>query len=436
MATRAGGSWHNWAGNQTAAPRDVVHPSGTDELVHVVKDAAARGLRVKAVGSGHSFTDIAVTDGVQVVLDRHAEVLAADPSTGRVTVQSGIRLHDLNERLAGLGLALTNLGDIDAQTVAGALSTGTHGTGLRVGGLATQVAALTLVLADGSVVHCDADEEPELFAAARVGLGALGLLDTVTLQAEPAFTLRAQELPVPLAEVLDDLDGLFSRNEHAEFYWFPNTDVALTKQNNRTDTAAPLGPVRTWLEDELAANAVFDVLCRAGRAVPALVPRLNGFAARTMAAREFADRSDRVFVSPRRVRFCEMEYGFPREALREVLDGLRAFLDTSGLRISFPVEVRAAAADDIWLSTAYGRESAYLAVHTYRGVPYEQYFRGVERIVDAVGGRPHWGKLHFQTAATLRTRYPRFDDFTALRARLDPEGRFANAYLDRVLGPV
>ena len=428
---------HTWGRTASCTPARTEHPRGTDELVAAVKGAERDGLTVRAIGAGHSFTGAAMTDGLLLRLDAHAGLVRADRDTGRVTVEAGMPLWRLNPLLDELGLALTNLGDIDRQTVAGAISTGTHGTGARYGGLATQVVALELVLADGSVVACSADSEPELFASARLSLGALGLLSTVTLQCEPAFALRAEERPAPLAEVLDRVDELVDGNDHVEFYWWPHTTSTLLKRNNRLADGVPTEPLsarRAWLEDELMSNVAFGQLCRLGRRVPAVVPRINAMSARLMGDRSFSDASHRVFVSPRRVRFAEMEYAVPRAAVGEALAGVRRVVERGASPVSFPVEVRFTAADDVPLSTAYGRESAYLAVHQYEGVPYEAYFRGVEQVMTGLGGRPHWGKLHSLGADELRGRYPRFEEFVALRDRLDPGRRFANDYLDRVLG--
>lgn len=429
-------TWTNWAGNQRCAPTAVLHPRSEAELVQIVRAAAAAGETVKVVGSGHSFTDIACTSGRQVVLDGYGEVLRVDRDARQVSVQAGIELRALGAALARHGLAMPNLGDIAYQTISGAISTGTHGTGLRFGGLATQVAALRLVLADGSVVGCSAEEEPELFAAARVGLGALGIISEVTLQCVPAFSLRAVEKAMGVDRVLANLDRYVEENEHFEFYYVPHTPIALTKRNNRTDDPADdsLRHRAQVLRDKiLLENVAFGAACRLGRMRPEWIPRL-ATAVPGSSRSEYVERSDRVFTSPRWVHFYEMEYAIPRPAIPAALTAVRRLIDDTGLRISFPIEVRVAAADDLWLSTASGRESGYIAVHVYRGMPYEQYFRGVEQIMDAHGGRPHWGKLHFQTAATLRDRYPRFDDFLALRDRLDPDRRFTNPYLQRVLG--
>jgi len=430
-------AWTNWAGNQRATPSTVATPRNVDELAAIVQAAAAERQRVKAIGSGHSFTAIGVTDGVQVDLSQMAQLVAADRRSHLVTVQAGMPLRLLNPALAALGLALSNLGDIDVQTVAGALSTGTHGTGGRIGGLATQVRGMKLVLADGSVVNTSATERPELFSAARVGLGALGVLSTLTLQVEDAFALRAQEQPMALPDVLAQLDELIGTNEHFEFYWFPHTSRTLIKRNNRLpveQAPQPLPRIRALLEDEVLSNGAFELTCRLGAVLPSLIPRINNAAARLLGARDYSDTSHRVLVSPRRVRFVEMEYAVPADAVRAALAGIEAAIMRHQLAVSFPVEVRFAAADDIPLSTASGRDTAYLAVHMFRGQPYEQYFRAVEDVMNDLDGRPHWGKVHYQDAGTLHGRYPRFEEFSAVREAVDPERRFGNDYLTRVLG--
>jgi L-gulonolactone oxidase len=429
-------TWTNWAGTVNAEVT-VARPSSVAELCQTVAGAAGRGQRVKAIGAGHSFTAIGATDGVQLRLDRLAGVVRADRETGLVTVLAGTRLYALNETLWQLGLSMSNLGDIDVQTIAGAISTGTHGTGLKYGGIATQVRALEIVKPDGTLLRCAPDENPEVFAAARVGLGALGVLASVTLQCEPAYALAAAEAPAPLDEVLADLDEHVVGNDHFEFYWFPHTRRVLTKRNNRVlpgTELRPLPSVRRWVDDEFLANTVFDRVNRLTSKRPALIPRANRLATRLLGARDYIDRSYRVFASPRRVVFREMEYAVPRAAVPQVLAEIHRHLAGSGAQIGFPVEVRFAAADDIWLSTAYGRESGYVAVHQYHRREYEPYFRAVEAIAKDAGGRPHWGKIHYRDAASLREAYDRFDEFVALRDKLDPERTFGNAYLTRVLG--
>lgn len=432
-------AWRNWAGNQRATPTRVARPRGVEEIAAIIREAGEVGHRVKAVGSGHSFTAVAATDGIHIDLGLMSGIMSADGDSGRVRVLAGTPLHVLNRALAAEGLSMTNLGDIDRQTVAGALSTGTHGTGIKVGGLATQVRAIELVLADGSVATCNATEDPDLFAAARVGLGALGVLSAVELQCEPEYALSAREMPMPLPEVLENIHELAQENDHFEFFWFPYTDTALTKVNNRLPDDAPrepLHPVRAWLEDELFANTVFGLTCRITRRWPSFTPRVNRFAGHLLSTRQYADTAYKVFCSSRRVRFVEAEYAIPRQFVVEGITRIRKILERRDLRVSFPIEVRFAAADDIPLSTAYGRDSAYLAIHMFEGQAHEDYFMAVELALAELGARPHWGKLHSRTAEDLRELYPRFDDFLDVRNRVDQEGRFANDYLDRILGPV
>jgi L-gulonolactone oxidase len=428
--------WTNWSGT-VSTDVYVSYPASVSELCRVVAAAGGRGQHVKAIGAGHSFTAIGATDGVQLRLDRLAGVVRADRETGLVTALAGTRLHALNETLWELGLSMTNLGDIDVQTISGAISTGTHGTGLNFGGIATQVRELEIVLADGSLLTCSADENPEVFAAARVGLGALGVIATVTLQCEPAYALAAAEAPASLDEVLNDLEESVVGNDHFEFYWFPHTERVLTKRNNRVLAGTELRPVgrfRHWLDDDFLSNRVFDRVNRVTTRRPSLIPRTNAIAARLLGARDYIDRSHRVFASVRTVRFREMEYAVPRAAVPQVLAEIEAYLGRSGEQVGFPVEVRFAAPDDVWLSTAYQRETGYIAIHQYHRREHEAYFRAVEAIAKEVGGRPHWGKIHYRDAESLRGAYPRFDEFRAVRDKLDPQRVFANDYLTQVLG--
>ena len=431
-------TWANWAGNQTA-DCSTVHPRGAAEIAEIIALAAADGQRVKAIGTGHSFTGIGRPEAVQIALDRHADLVSLDTGTGLVTVQAGMTLNRLNRLLAEAGLGLTNLGDIEEQTVAGAMATGTHGTGARFGGLATQLRGLELVLADGRVVTCSATENPEIFGPARVHLGALGVVSSLTLQTEPAFALRAEEFSMPLTEVLGRFEEFTEQTDHFEFYWFPHTASTLVTRNTRVPLADGLEPLpawRAWWDDDFLSNTVFGTAVALGRRAPALVRPINRISARALGDRSYLDRSHKVFTTTRRVRFVEMEYAVPRDSVLEVIPAVRRMIEASDWRIGFPIEVRVAAADDIPLSTAGGRESAYVAVHVPIGVDHAPYFSAVEQIVAEHDGRPHWGKMHNLDSARLRKLYPDFDVFVSLRDRLDPEGRFANAYLDRVLGSV
>ncbi|NYF17397.1 FAD-linked oxidoreductase [Microbacterium sp. AK009] len=433
--TRPGAVWRNWGRTVQAKPVRAEFPATADAVARAVSAAARRGLRIKPVGSGHSFSDIAVAPDVLLDLSALSGIVAIDRETRRVTFGAGTPLHQVPRLLARHGLAMQNLGDIDRQTIAGAISTGTHGTGIAFGGLATQVVGVTIITGSGETRRIGADDP--LLAAASLGLGALGVLVDVTLQCVPAFHLEAVERPEPLDEVVAELPDRAGAADHFEFYWFPHTDVALTKTNRRVPETTPRRPlprVGKFLDETVLANGVYRGMCAVGRALPPVIPAFSRLATRVTGHREYLDRSHRVFTQRRGVRFREMEYALPAEKVASAFAEVRALIAAEGWRISFPLEVRFAAGDDRWLSTAYGRPTGYIAAHRYFREDPTAYFAAVEQIMLAHDGRPHWGKLHSLGADLLRDRYPRFDDFLAVRREFDPEGLFRNPYLDRVLG--
>jgi L-gulonolactone oxidase len=417
-------TWSNWAREQRCAPERIERPRSEEELARAVTSAR----RVKVAGSGHSFTDIACTDGVMIDMSAMREVLSV--SGDEVTVQAGITLRDLGEELRSRGLAMENQGDVDPQTLAGAISTATHGTGGRFGNISSQVVGLRLVTGTGEVADARGDE----LRAARVSLGALGAVSTVTLRCVPAFTIHRIDRPRPLAEVLPRLDELVDANDHWEAFVMPYTRSALTLSSERSDRdPAPRGRVEAFTRDVLVENAVLGLFCRTGRRFPRLIPALNRRLAGLMGSAEHLDASNRVYANRRLVRFTEMEYAIPREHAAEALERVLELIERRRLPIGFPIELRVVAPDDALLSTAYERPTAYIAVHQYVGMEFETYFRAVEAVMDEYEGRPHWGKRHYQSAATLRPRYPEWDGFAEVRERFDPERRFENDYLRRVL---
>jgi FAD-linked oxidoreductase len=418
--------WTNWARQQRCAPERIETPGSEEDLVSAVTGAR----RVKVVGSGHSFTDIACTDGVMIDMSAMRRVLAVDGN--EVTVEAGITLHDLGEELRSRGLAMENQGDVDPQTLAGAISTATHGTGSRFGNLPSQVVGVRLIDGTGEVRDIrDGDE----LRAARVSLGALGAISAVTLRCVQAFTIHRLDKPRPLDDVLGRFDELADSHDHWEAFVMPYTRRALTLTSERTDREPePRGRAAAFMNDVVLENAVLGAFCRTGRAFPRLIPPLNRTLARLMSGSEHLDASNRVYANTRLVRFTEMEYALPRAYATEALERVLELIERRRLPIGFPIEFRVTAPDDALLSTAHGRPTAYIAVHQYVGMEFETYFRAVEAIMDDYEGRPHWGKRHYQTAATLRPRYPDWDRFTEIRDRFDPERRFENDYLRRVLG--
>lgn len=443
------GDWANWAGDQRCRPARVLAPRSREELAEAIGAAAAAGEKVKVTGSGHSFTEAAMTEATMVRLDALRGVLDADPASGLVKVGAGTVLRDLNGELAALGLGLENMGDIDAQTLAGAISTGTHGTGAGFGNISARVEALEMVLADGSVRELGAvgaagepgagggsPDDAALLRAARVGVGALGAISAVTLRCFPAFTLRREDSAHRLSEVLDRFDEYAERNDHFELFTFPYSDRALVLERNRTAAAPqPKSRVVALLNDVLLENWALEAMAATGKRWPRTIPALARFAGLVATGTNNQDRSDRIFVNQRNVRFTEMEYAVPRadgpSAVRRVVEWVRA----NRYPVFFPIEVRVAAGDDASLSTAHERDTAYIAVHQYRGMEWRPYFEAVEAIMNDYEGRPHWGKRHFQTAATLAPRYPQWSEFQQARNTLDPRRTFANPYTDRVLGP-
>ncbi|MER7558814.1 D-arabinono-1,4-lactone oxidase [Nocardioides sp. NPDC126508] len=429
-------TWTNWAGDETCTPHQYLSPRTVEELATAVEQAAAAGRTVRVVGAGHSFSDLVCTDGLLLDLDHLNGIQHVDRDAGLVTVGAGTRLFDLNPALAELGLALPNLGDIDRQSVAGAVSTATHGTGRLLGNLATQVASVDLVLADGSIRKVTEDD-PETLRAARVSLGALGVATSYQLRVVPAFALHARAGSMPVAEVVDRLDELVETNDHFEFFLFPHAEAALVKTNNRTDR--PLAPPHPLVQraSEFVENGVFEAACRLGRRFPSRIPAINRAITRLDTSTDHVDQSHRVFASRRSVRFTEMEIAVPRESCTSVLEEIQHTIARQRLDVGFPIEVRFVAADeDSHLSPSYGRPTAYLAVHMYRGMAWRAYFEAVQKIALAHEGRPHWGKRHLFEADQLARLYPAWDRFQAVRTELDPHGTFTNDHVRRVLGPV
>lgn len=432
--------WRNWAGNQVAGPARLVAPRSDDALAAVIAATTARDGQVRAVGAGHSFTSLVPTTDTLVDLRHLTGLHHLDPTTGEATFGAGTPLHQVSATLASHGRALENLGDIAVQTLAGATQTGTHGTGARFGNLAATITGMTLLDATGAEVALTR-HDPAL-RAARIGLGALGVVTTITVRTVPAFTLRAQETIEHLDEVIDDLDGFVAGHDHAELFWFPGSarhgrdDLALVKRNDRTDDPPrPRGRVERFVGDEVIGNVLYGAMVRAVDVQPRSLAALHAVLRRLPASR-YAERSDLVFASPRRVRFVEMELSVPRPAFGEALARLRARFTRDGRPLPFPVECRFVAGDDADLSPAHGGDRAYLAVHLSPRAHDPAWFAAVAADLDDLGARPHWGKLHPWGAADLAPRYPRWDAFQTVRERLDPTGTFTNPHLERVLGAV
>lgn len=435
MAEPPTSRWRNWSGEQTCRPAEIVWPHTREGLIAAITAARSEGRGIKAVGSGHSFSDIALGGGTLLRLELLDRILEVDRVRRLVKVEAGIVLGDLNRRLAREGLALENLGDVDHQTLAGSISTATHGTGARFGNLSSQVEAIELIGADGSLTELSSSSDPDGFLAARVGLGALGVIYSVTLRTVPAFRLDRTDRPRPLDETLARMDELAEEFDHFEFYVFPHSDTALCRESTRTDQPPePPGAIATFAQEVVVENWVAGAFVSIGRHVPAAIPALSRMAVAGTGKNRTIDEGYRVFASERRVRFTEMEHAIPREHAPEAVERVLELMNDRDLAVAFPIEVRFVAGDDAMLSPSHEQDSCYIAVHYDHKGLWQPYFDAVAAALAGFGARPHWGKRHSLGASRLAELYPRFADFRAVRERLDPEGAFTNAYVDRVLG--
>lgn len=427
--------WCNRGGNQRALVT-LAHPTTEHELCRIVAEVADRGGRLKAVGAGHSFTDVGLTDGTLLSLQNYGRVLGFDPDEGLLTAQAGAQLHDLSLYLRARGFAFENLGDIDTQTIAGATSTATHGTGVAFPNLSAGIAGMRIIDGSGGVHDASPQGDRELQRVARVGVGALGLVSSVTMKVVPAFNLQVSEEPRRLGDVVEAFTELVAGDDHFEFLCMPHTGWALTRTRRRNhEPLRPRNRFSLWRQESSIPKRINGLLDRFGGARAEMVPRSTR-RVRSTDTQEYNEPSYEGFATPRRVRFLEMEYAVPLGATMEALEEVRGWTERADTAAMLPIKVRTGAGDDIALSPAAARPSGYIAVRAHRRAPYEAYFRAVEQIMLGHDGRPHWGKLHFRSEADLAPAYPQWDAFQAVRSRMDPTGVFQNAYTRRCFGPV
>ena len=427
-------SWVNWGRNQRCAPEQLARPNSHDEVAKLVCLGVAKRKKVRAVGAGHSFSPLCPTEGIMIDLSNFNSITKVDRQKLQVTVGAGIRLFDLNKKLESLGLALPNLGDIDCQSLAGAISTGTHGTGLNYHSISQAVIGLKIITGDGGTLECSSSQNQDLFEVARVSLGSLGVIVEITLQCVPAFHLRATEQTTHIENVLDLFTDAVRTSDHTEFFWFPHTKIGTLKINSRTnDPPSYRSPYKAFLSDEVIANGGFELINKYAKLFPNRAQKVLEKQMSHERKISYVAPSHKVFCSKRRVRFIEMEYAVPLNYLLEAFQKVREVTNQLDRPITFPIEVRVLGADEIPLSPAYGRDSGYIAVHVYRDTPIDPYFQLVENIMKTYDGRPHWGKMHTRTSEDLSPLYPEWNKFQLALERLDPDGHFSNPYLDRVL---
>lgn len=428
----AGSRFVNWGRNHACTPLSVAMPATERELEALMERARAAGEPLKVVGAGHSWSDVACTQGHHVSLDRMQGVLDVDPQRQRVTVQAGIRLHQLIARLAELGLALQNLGSVTQQSIAGAFSTGTHGSGLRFGCLATQVVGMRMLGGDGQWRYLSADATPELFAAAGVNLGLLGVITEVTLQAEALYDLEEHVYALPFDEALGQMLSLVKAHEHVKLWWMPHTDQIQVFTYDRTTRPRSWPSAGRYLEEQVLNRWGFAALLDIGRRYPSIIPSTNRMVASGyMRSMRRVDRGDRLLSLPMPPVHREMEYGVPLERAPEMIRRVRRMIDHHDLRVNFPLEIRFVAADGYLLSPAYGRESCQVGAYIGEGADRARYFNLFEQLALDHGGRPHWGKEFSLRRGQLAAAFPRFADFERVRRGLDPDGLFLNEFARR-----
>jgi len=423
--------WRNWSGSASCRPRQYQTPETEDELQSIIADLEPSTRTVRVAGSGHSFPPVVPSGDVLLSLEDYTGIVDVDRDARQATVRAGTQLGDLNRELANHGLAMENLGDIDRQAIAGALSTGTHGTGIDLGILSTQVATMRLVTADGEILEVTPDDG-DTFRAVQVSLGSLGVISTITLNLEPAYNLELETRPMPLEECLDSLPKLREANRHFEFFWFPYTETAFVKTMNKTD-AEPTGDGGDF--DSKAENLAWEGMCRLSTAFPGASKYMSKLAKVSFSEQRTVAPAHEMFAHQRDVTFNETEWSVPAAEGADALGELKDWIERSEEPVCFPVEFRYLAGDDIPLSPAYSRDSAMIAVHKYHRKSFETYFDAAASIFRKRDGRPHWGKLHELDATDVERMYPAYDEFRAVREDLDPEGMFLNDHLRELFEP-
>lgn len=399
--------WSNWVGNRSCRPRNYYVPSSVDEVCAALVSARAAGDRVRVAASGHSYTDICTTDGTLIEMRNFSGITDIDVQRRRATMRSGTRIEALGDQLWDAGLSLHNQGDIEAQQIAGATSTGTHGSGLHLRNLAAGIVSMDLVMADGTLMTFD-DSDPDRFAAARISMGMLGVITSLTLDVVPAFKISETVEHWPFAELMAKWDEGFASNRHFSMFWCPTAtanllyDLECPAEIDMSDVARVkiCNPVPLNTPDDMAV-----IGSRTGRPYR-IYPQ---------------------FCAPN---LHELEYMVPfehgKQAFRIVRD---IMLDEPQFGI-FPVEVRSTAADDALLSPNFETDSVVLSVSGQPGRNYEPFLRRIHSVLRQFGARPHWGKLHYFTREELDQALPRHADFVAIRRELDPDGVFLNDFLE------
>ncbi|UKK82769.1 FAD-binding protein [Sphingopyxis sp. BSN-002] len=414
-------AWSNWSGSVTASA-DVTRPQGEDELAALVRGAS----KVRATGAGHSFMPLCHSDELILGLDRLAGemAVAADRKTARIP--AGWSIRRLTAALWEEGLALANQGDVNPQSLAGAMATGTHGTGVDLGSLATMARGFRLIGADGEARWCDAATEPDLYQAQRLSLGLFGIATEIEVAVVPAFHLAERIEKRRWDEVRESYDDLAGAHRHIEFWFFPHADDVILKTLEPCDPCVP--PPSTTDMEETAFRRVLDVAAK----LPFLTPWLQKAMMRTRFDGHRRGPAHAIFPSDRTIRFEEMEYEMPRAVGLDALSEVVGWIRRKRLPVTFPFEYRTVAADDIWMSPMNAGPVAAISMHQYAKMPWADHFAAAEAIFRGFGGRPHWAKRHKLTRDDVDALYPMAERYRTVRRAADPQGKFLNPHLENL----
>ena len=426
--------WSNWSGTVQCQTECLFYPSTEEELVEIVLKAAQEGRTIRVMGEGHSFSPLLETEVYIVSLRHLSGLVALDKEASTATAWAGMSIKDCNQALYEEGMAMINLGDIDVQSLAGATATGTHGTGTAFGNLSSEIVGFRLLTADGQLLNCSKEENPIIFAAGRISLGALGIITQLTFNVIPAYKLEYTSTAGLFEETMSKIEQYNQENRNFEYYYFPYSDTLQLKISNITDKPVKHNATLSYLNDVVMENGVFGMVTKLGSKLPKLKKFISRSIANAVPERTIINYSHKVYATVRQVRFKEMEYNIPREHFDACMREVKAAIEGETYFVFFPVECRFVKGDDCWLSPAYERDSAYIAIHTLPNMPHEPYFSDMEAIFKKYQGRPHWCKMHNRTATDLAPVYEKWEDFLALRERLDPQGLFLNPYLKQLFG--
>lgn len=421
--------WKNWSEIVLSYPEAIHYPTSLEDVIQIIHVCQAKQKGLRVVGAGHSFTPLVATTDLLISLDHLTGIDSVDEKNNRITLWAGTSIKEACILLHEAGYAMENMGDINVQSIAGAISTGTHGTGIDFGSVSTQVTALTIVTPTGNVMEISETENADYFQAARLSLGMLGIIVKVELQTIPSHTLIGESYRMPLDHCLMQLEELKKSNRHFEFFWFPHTELVQVKQMNTVEDNKKTSKKRSAFNDIVVENGMFWLLSTMCRIKPKFSKLVSNISARNVPIGTEVDHSYLVYATHRLVKFNEMEYSFPANKMSIVLRDIKYLLEKNNLHVHFPIECRYVKGDDIWLSPSYQQDSAYIAVHMYKGMDFQAYFKAIEKIFQHHGGRPHWGKIHTMNKDKLLQSYPKLNDFLHVREQFDPHGMLLNSYL-------